>query len=67
MAAVGQRQIEMLALVGKVFDPIRREVGHRDQCGQHRRKIAPLAVNFDPERQLKSVEAARFELCVEFT
>ena len=65
MATVRKRQVEIIAAFGKSLDQIGSKVRRRDQRGKHRRKIAPLTVDFDSESQFEPVDAAGFELRIE--
>ena len=65
MPTIGKRQVEIIAVFGELFDHVRRKGRIRDQRRQHRRKVAPFAVDFDAERQFEPIDAATLELRIE--
>src|SRR5436309_15415607 len=65
MTTIGKRHIEAIAVLGELPDHLRREARIGEQRRQHRRKVAPFAIDLDAERQLEPVDTAALELRIE--
>ena len=65
MPAVGKGHVKISPSSASFLTSVRRKARIRDQRCQHRRKVAPFAVDLDAKRQFEPVGATALELRIE--